>query len=91
MSTTQELANNTEELATTGYGDRALLLVGYAGGFRRSELAQLAVEDANFTEVIRRHSNTDQEGRDERSLFLEAPIRGPVYRTVEACSWAPCL
>ena len=68
MSTTQELANNTEELATTGYGDRALLLVGYAGGFRRSELAQLAVEDANFTEdglvVIRWHSKTDQEGRD---------------------------
>jgi site-specific recombinase XerD len=44
---------------------RLSLLVGYAGGFRTSELAQLAVEDANFTEdglvVNLRHSKTDQE------------------------------
>jgi site-specific recombinase XerD len=28
-----------------GTRDRALLLIGFAGGFRRSELARLAIED----------------------------------------------
>ncbi len=45
--------------------DRALLLVGFAGGFRRSELANLNVGDIEFTEdglVVRlRRSKTDQE------------------------------
>jgi len=53
-----------------GVRDRALLLVGYAGGFRRSELARLAVEDASFTEdgliIILRQSKTDQEGRGRK-------------------------
>ena len=45
--------------------DRALLLVGFAGGFRRSELVSLNVGDLEFTEdglVVRlRRSKTDQE------------------------------
>jgi integrase len=53
-----------------GMRDRALLLVGYAGGFRRSEVARLAVEDANFTEdgliITLRHSKTDQEGQGRK-------------------------
>ena len=50
-----------------GVRDRALLLVGYAGGFRRSELANLDAEDVTETEdglVIRvRRSKTDPEGK----------------------------
>lgn len=50
-----------------GTRDRALLLVGFAGGFRRSEIAQLDVEDISETEdglVIRvRRSKTDPEGK----------------------------
>ena len=46
--------------------DRALLLVGFAGGFRRSELVSLNVGDFEFAEdglVVRlRRSKTDQEG-----------------------------
>ena len=46
--------------------DRALLLLGFAGGFRRSELAGLDVEDLTFVEegvdVLIRRSKTDQEG-----------------------------
>lgn len=50
----------------TGVRDRALLLVGFAGGFRRSELCAMDVEDVAWhTDGIRilvRTSKTDQEG-----------------------------
>ncbi len=50
-----------------GLRDRALLLVGYAGGFRRSELAAIKVEDVTETAdglIIRlARSKTDQEGQ----------------------------
>jgi integrase len=49
-----------------GQRDRALLLVGFFGAFRRSELVGLGVEDLRFTpeglEVTLRRSKTDQEG-----------------------------
>ena len=49
-----------------GLRDRALLLIGFAGGFRRSELVGLTVEALDFTDSgIRAHlttSKTDQEG-----------------------------
>ena len=50
-----------------GYRDRALLLMGFAGGFRRSELVSLEVEDVKETAdglVIRvRRSKTDPEAK----------------------------
>jgi integrase len=50
-----------------GRRDRALLLLGFAGGFRRSELAALDVEDVQTTEdglvVKLRRSKTDPEGK----------------------------
>jgi site-specific recombinase XerD len=49
-----------------GVRDRALLLVGFAGAFRRSELVALNVEDLEFRDdglkVTIRRSKTDQEG-----------------------------
>lgn len=49
-----------------GLRDRALLLVGFFGAFRRSELVGLSVEDLKFTseglEITLRRSKTDQEG-----------------------------
>ncbi len=49
-----------------GVRDRAILLVGFAGGFRRSELVALDVEDLEFKGrnlvVTLRRSKTDQEG-----------------------------
>ena len=49
-----------------GLRDRALLVVGLAGGFRRSELVALEVADLAFTDdglvVTVRRSKTDQEG-----------------------------
>ena len=50
--------------------DRALLLVGSAGAFRRSELVGLNVEDLEFVRdgvvVHLRRSKTDQEGQGRR-------------------------
>jgi integrase len=52
-----------------GARDRALLLLGFAGAFRRSELSALEVEDLRFgddgLQVLLRRSKTDQEGRGE--------------------------
>lgn len=52
---------------TVGLRDRALLLTGFAGGFRRSELADLNVEDLAEDQegyVVRiQRSKTDQEGQ----------------------------
>src|SRR5205823_5956726 len=49
-----------------GVRDRALLLVGFAGAFRRSELVAVDVSDLRFgTEgllITIRRSKTDQEG-----------------------------
>jgi len=52
---------------TRGVRDRALLLMGFAGAFRRSELVALDVADVRRTEeglvVTIRRSKTDQEGQ----------------------------
>ncbi|MBA3532882.1 MAG: integrase, partial [Ardenticatenales bacterium] len=51
---------------TLGQRDRALLLIGFAGAFRRSELVSLDVADITFVSagvvVTLRRSKTDQEG-----------------------------
>lgn len=53
-----------------GRRDRALLTLGFAGAFRRSELVALDVSDLAFTaeglEVAIRRSKTDQEGQGEK-------------------------
>ena len=65
---TQDLVAMLAGLPDTlrGIRDRALLLVGFAGGFRRSELVALKVGDVAFTSdglvVTLRRSKTDQEG-----------------------------
>ncbi|OPY60119.1 MAG: Tyrosine recombinase XerD [Pelotomaculum sp. PtaU1.Bin065] len=53
-----------------GIRDRALLLLGFAGAFRRSELISLDVEDIEFSRegitVTLRKSKTDQEGHGRK-------------------------
>lgn len=53
-----------------GLRDRALLVVGFAGGFRRSEVAALTVDDVERHEgglvVLIRRAKGDQEGRGRR-------------------------
>ncbi|WP_373991726.1 site-specific integrase [Duganella sp. BuS-21] len=53
--------------------DKALLLIGFAGAFRRSELVGLRYEDItpydNGVELLIRRSKTDQEGAG-RTVFI---------------------
>jgi site-specific recombinase XerD len=62
--------------------DRALLLLGFAGAFRRSELVALDCEDIEECEtglrITIRHSNTDQEGAGRTLAVVRGSIACPV-------------
>lgn len=62
--------------------DKSLLLLGFAGAFRRSELVALTVADitphAHGIELLIRRSKTDQEG-EGRSVFI------PLAKSEERC------
>lgn len=72
-----------------GLRDRALLLVGFAGGFRRSDLVALDRADVKVVhdgmEVVIRRSKTDQEGAGRKIgiPFGSDPATCPV-RTLSA-------
>ena len=62
--------------------DKAILLLGFAGAFRRSELVALTVEDmtphAHGIELLIKRSKTDQEG-EGRTVFI------PLAKSEERC------
>ncbi len=72
------------KLYLIGIRDRAILLIGFAGAFRRSELAALCMEDLKFTRegivITLRRSKTDQmgEGRDIGIPYGSNPLTCPV-------------
>jgi integrase len=65
-----------------GVRDRALLLLGFAGAFRRSELVALDVADLQETDdgirVLIRRSKTDQEGHGETIAIVRGHHACPV-------------
>lgn len=67
-----------------GNRDRALLLLGFAGGFRRSELVSLDVEDLHWTKegvlVRLRRSKTDKTGEAAEKVipYAQVKVRCPV-------------
>jgi site-specific recombinase XerD len=65
-----------------GKRDRALLLLGFAGAFRRSELVALTVADLIDAEgglrVVIRHSKTDQEGQGQEIAIPHGSRLRPV-------------
>lgn len=67
-----------------GLRDKALLLLGFAGAFRRSELVALTVDDIERTpegvKVTIRKSKTDQEGQGQ----VIAILNGTRFRVVDA-------
>ena len=74
-------------MANTGEGlialrDRALLLLGFAGAFRRSELVALDCEDFEETEaglkIIIRRGKTDQESSGTTIAIVRGTIACPV-------------
>jgi len=60
----------TDQNQLRGLRDRALLLVGFAGAFRRDELTHLELADLDWTRagvvILLRHSKTDQEGHGRK-------------------------
>jgi integrase len=62
--------------------NRALLLLGFSAGFRRSELVGLQVQDLEFSEhgliVTLRRSKTDQQGKGRRLDFFRGGALCPV-------------
>ncbi|MBF9144516.1 tyrosine-type recombinase/integrase [Hymenobacter properus] len=78
--TVEELKESIRRLdvtTTAGLRDRALLLLGFAGAFRRSELVALDVEHLEFTEraliVHLPKSKTNQAGEAEDKAVFYAP------------------
>lgn len=69
----------------TGLRDRALILLGFAGAFRRSELVGLDVRDLTFTSagirIVIRHSKTDPYGEGRT---VDVPIGGKLTCPVTA-------
>ena len=65
-----------------GLRDRALLLLGFAGAFRRSELVALDVADLQFCDgglrVTIRKSKTDQEGQGATIAIVSGSTACPV-------------
>jgi site-specific recombinase XerD len=74
------MANTGEGLAALR--DRALLLLGFAGAFRRSELVALDCEDVEETnaglKVTIRRGKTDQEGKGATIAIVRGSISCPV-------------
>ena len=62
--------------------DRALLLLGFAGAFRRSELVALDIEDIEETKeglrVMIRRGKTDQEGKGATIAVVRGTLVCPV-------------
>ena len=80
----------TAMAATTGNGarglrDRALLLIGFAGAFRRSELVALDASDIQFCDgglrVRIRRSKTDQEGEGATVAIVPGSFACPIKAT----------
>jgi site-specific recombinase XerD len=65
-----------------GFRDRAILLLGFAGAFRRSELIALDVADLEFCDgglrVTIRKSKTDQEGLGATIAITRGAVACPV-------------
>lgn len=70
-----------------GKRDRALLLLGFAGAFRRSELVAITAEDLTFSDegvdVFLPKSKTDQEAKGQSVAILNGKALKPADRLKE--------
>lgn len=83
----------TFDESSKGIRNRAMLLIGFAGAFRRSELVSLNVQDIKATReglvVTLRRSKTDQEGQGQ---VKGIPYGSHIVRTLVThvwCRWVP--
>ena len=73
----KQLVRSLDVQTVTGLRDRAILLLGFTGAFRRSELTALNVQDLRFTEeclvVSMGKSKTNQLGDHEEKAIFYSP------------------
>jgi site-specific recombinase XerD len=73
MEDIQEMTQYFDIADITGIRDKALILTGFMGAFRRSELVNIDVEDISFVRegaiILVHHSKGDQEGQGEYVAF----------------------
>lgn len=76
----KELKTVLQGIDTTtnaGFRDKCLLLIGFAGAYRRSELVSLNVEDVQFNDdgviICLSKSKTNQYGEAEEKAFFYSP------------------
>jgi len=76
-------------MGTKGIRDKALLLIGFAGAFRRSELADLQYSDFEHVQqgllIYLRRSKTDQAGQGRKIAIPHA--RGAVCAIIALREW----
>ena len=77
METLYLLADLFDEEKLSGLRDKALIFLGFAGAFRRSELVRIQYEDLSFTPqgliIFVAHSKGDQLGHGEQIAIPYAP------------------
>lgn len=80
-----QLLSHVPEDTVKGIRDRALLLIGFGGAFRSSELVALCVGDVKVVKeglrIVIRKSKTDQEGKGQEIVIpreVTAPVVCPV-------------
>jgi len=80
-----EVINNDNSPEIKKLRDKSLILIGFSGGFRRSEITSLDYEDLEFVEeglkILVRRSNTDQfgEGHLKGIPYFANSLLCPVY------------
>ncbi|MCF8567993.1 tyrosine-type recombinase/integrase [Alicyclobacillus tolerans] len=70
----RKMVSSIDTKTLRGLRDRAVILVGYAGAFRRSELVSIDLEDVEFREdgmvITLRRSKTDPDGEGRRIAIV---------------------
>lgn len=85
----KRLVRAIDTQTVTGLRDRAILLLGFTGAFRRSELSALNVEDLEFSEeglIVRmQRSKTNQLGQhEEKAVFYSPEAKVCPIRSLQA-------
>lgn len=75
VSVLKKMVDTSPPNTLRGIRDRAILLLGFAGGYRRSEITAINIEDLSYNEngmdVSIQRSKTDQEGKGDIKAILK--------------------
>lgn len=94
LATFKRTVNSLDDRTLLGLRDKVVLLLGFTGAFRRSELCALNLEDLSFSEegliINLAKSKTNQLGAaEEKAIFYSPELQLCPIRTLQA--WLQCL